>query len=62
MKNTSHQKFNNLIDAYIIFIAFFLIVFIRAIFSIFELFTYGIFKKEILTDRSNLGFDIKIKM
>tara|TARA_Y100001978_G_C23619071_1_gene397520 strand:+ start:573 stop:761 length:189 start_codon:yes stop_codon:yes gene_type:complete len=62
MKNTSHQKFINFIDAYIILSAFFLIIFMEALFSIFELFTYGIFKKEILTERSNLGFDIKIKM
>ena len=62
MKTTSLQKFNNLIDAYIILTVFFLIIFIKALFSILELFTYGIFKKEILTERSKLGFDIKIKM
>ena len=62
MKTTSLQKFNNLIDAYIILTVFFLIIFIKALLSILELFTYGIFKKEILTERSKLGFDIKIKM
>tara|TARA_Y100000589_G_scaffold256257_1_gene245374 strand:+ start:39 stop:227 length:189 start_codon:yes stop_codon:yes gene_type:complete len=62
MQNNSHQKFNNLIDAYILMTAFLLITFVKAIFSILELFTYGIFKKEILTESSKLGFDIKIKM
>ena len=62
MKTTSLQKFNSLIDAYIILTVFFLIIFIKALFSILELFTYGIFKKEILTERSKLGFDIKIKV
>ena len=62
MKTTSLQKFNSLIDAYIILTVFFLIIFIKALFSILELFTYGIFKKEILTESSKLGFDIKIKM
>ncbi len=62
MQNNSHQKFNNLIDAYILMTTFLLITFVKAIFSMLELFTYGIFKKEILTESSKLGFDIKIKM
>ena len=62
MKTTSLQKFNNLIDAYIILTVFFLIIFIKALLSILELFTYGIFKKEILTENSKLGFDLTIRM
>ena len=62
MKNTSPLKFNNVIDRYIIYTIFFLILLINAITSVFELFTYGIFKKEILTESSKLGFDITIKM
>tara|TARA_Y100000589_G_scaffold303608_1_gene316137 strand:+ start:2461 stop:2649 length:189 start_codon:yes stop_codon:yes gene_type:complete len=62
MRTTTHQNFNNFIDAYILLTAFLLIIFIEALFIIFELYTYGIFKKEILTDKSSLGFDIKIKM
>ena len=61
MKNTS-IKFNNVIDAYIVFTIFFLTLSINALFILFELFTYGIFKKEILTESSKLGFDITIKM
>ena len=62
MRSSSQKKFNNLIDAYILYTAFFTLISVKALFSLFELFTYGIFKKEILTERSKLGFDIKIKM
>ena len=62
MKNTSPIKFNNIIDAYILFTIFFLTLSINALSVLFELFTYGIFKKEILTESSKLGFDITIKM
>ena len=62
MKSTSLIKFNDAKDAYIITIIFLFILFIKALFSLLELFTYGIFKKEILTESSKLGFDIKIKM
>ena len=62
MKNTSPIKFNNIIDAYILFTIFFFTLSINALSVLFELFTYGIFKKEILTDSSKLGFDITIKM
>ena len=62
MKNTSLIKFNDVIDAYIIFTIFFFILSINALISLFEIFTYGIFKKEILTESSKLGFDITIKM
>ena len=62
MKNASPLEFNNIIDAYILFTIFIFTLLINALSVLFELFTYGIFKKEILTDRSKLGFDITIKM
>ena len=62
MKNTSPIKFNNVIDAYILLNIFFFTLSINALSVLFELFTYGIFKKEILTESSKLGFDITIKM
>ena len=62
MKSTSLITFNDAKDAYIIIIIFLFILFIKALFSLLELFTYGIFKKETLTEHSKLGFDIKIKM
>ena len=62
MKNTSPIKFNNVIDAYILFTIFIFTLSINALSVLFELFKYGIFKKEILTESSKLGFDITIKM
>ena len=62
MKNNSTIRFNNVIDAYILFTIFFFTLSINALSVLFELFTYGIFKKEILTESSKLGFDITIKM
>jgi len=62
MKNTSPIKFNNVIDAYILITIFFFTLSINALSVLFELFTYGILKKEILTESSKLGFDITIKM
>ena len=62
MKNNSPTKFNNVIDAYIIFTIFFFTLSVNALSSLCEIFTYGIFKKEILTESSKLGFDITIKM
>ena len=62
MNKKSPIKFNNIIDAYILFTIFFLTLSINALSVLFELFTYGIFKKEILTESSKLGFDITIKM
>ena len=47
----------------------FIIIFLVAVFLVFQslktllrIFSYGIFKKEILTTKSNLGVDIKIKI
>ena len=62
MKNTLPVKFNNVIDGYILLTIFFFTLSINALSVLFELFTYGIFKKEILTESSKLGFDITIKM
>ena len=62
MNKKSPIKFNSVIDAYILFSIFFFTSSIIALSVLFELFTYGIFKKEILTESSKLGFDITIKM
>ena len=47
----------------------FIIIFLFAVFLVFQslktlsrIFSHGIFKKEILTTKSNLGVDIKIKI
>ena len=47
----------------------FIIIFLFTVFLVFQslktlsrIFSYGIFKKEILTTKSNLGVDIKIRI
>ena len=62
MRKTSPIIFNDVIDMYIITTIFFIKITIQALSYLLELFTYGIFKKEILTESSKLGFDITIKM
>ena len=62
MKNISKKKFNTLIDIYIISFIFILIALFKAFENLTEIFSYGFFKKEVLTDSSNLGFDLKIKI
>ena len=57
-----NQKNNLLVDNYIVFVLFIFILVFNALKTLFELFTYGILKKEILTLKSNLGFDLKIRM
>ena len=57
-----NQKNNSLVDNYIVFVLFIFILVFNALKTLFELFTYGILKKEILTLKSDLGFDLKIRM
>ena len=57
-----NKKNINLIDNYIVFVILVFMLFLNAIKTLFELFSYGIYKKEILSLKSNLGFDLKIKM
>ena len=60
MKN--NKEFNKVVDIYIYTVIFFIILFYKSIRVLLEIFTYGILKKEILTEESNIGFDIKIRM
>ena len=60
MKN--NKKFNKVIDIYILTVIFLVILFCKSIRDLIEIFSYGVFKKEILTEESNIGFDMKIKM
>ena len=62
MKNLQNEKTNTLVDSIIIFFLFVTILIFESLKSLTGLFTYGIFKKEILTTKSNLGFDFKIKI
>ena len=62
MNNLLDEKRSYLVDS--IMISFLLISFliIKSLKTLSGIFTYGIFKKEILTTKSNLGFDFKIKI
>ena len=60
MKN--NKEFNKVVDIYIFTVIFLIILFYRSVRVLIEIFSYGVLKKEILTEESNIGFDIKIKM
>ena len=60
MKN--NKEFNKVVDIYIFTVIFLIILFYKSVRVLIEILSYGIFKKEILTEESNIGFDIKIKM
>ena len=62
MNNLLNKKRSTLIDSVIIFFLFFSFLVFKSLKTLSELFTYGIYKKEILTTTSNLGFDFKIKI
>ena len=62
MNNLLNKKTDALINTLIIFFLFASVLILESLKTLSELFTYGIFKKEILTTKSNLGFDFKIKI
>ena len=62
MNNLLNKKSSTLIDSIIIFFLFVSVLFFKSLKTLSELFTYGILKKEILTTKSNVGFDFKIKI
>ena len=60
MKN--NKELNKIVDIYMFTVIFLIILFYKSVIVLKEIFSYGILKKEILTEESNIGFDIKIKM
>ena len=62
MKKLINEKKSSLVDLLIIFFLLLSILIFESLKTLSELFTYGILKKEILTTKSNLGFDFKIKI
>lgn len=62
MNNIKNKNSYSFIDIYIMSILLFTILIFKSIKSLLEIFSYGIFKKQILTEKSNIGFDIKIKI
>ena len=53
---------NLLVENIIVFFLFTVFLVFKSLKTLSKIFTYGIIKKEILTTKSNLGVDIKIKI
>ena len=53
---------NFLVENLIVFFLFTVFLVFKSLKTLSKIFTYGIIKKEILTTKSNLGIDIKIKI
>ena len=62
MSNLENKNKNILVENLIVFFLFTLVLFFKSLKTLSRIFTYGIIKKEILTTKSNLGVDIKIKI
>ncbi len=61
MSNFENKNKNILVDNLIVFFLFTVFLVLKSLKTLSRIFTYGILKKEILTTKSNLGVDIKIK-
>ena len=62
MDNLLQKRRIAFVDSIIIFFMFVSVLIFESLKTLTGIFTYGIFKKEILTTKSNLGFDFKIKI
>ena len=62
MNNLENKYKNILVENLIIFFLFTVFLVFQSLKTLSRIFTYGILKKEILTTKSNLGVDIKIKI
>ena len=62
MNNLENKHKNILVENFIIFFLFTVFLVFQSLKTLSRIFTYGILKKEILTTKSNLGVDIKIKI
>ena len=62
MTNLYNKKKNLLVENIIVFFLFSVFLFFDSLKTLSKIFTYGIIKKEILTTKSDLGVDIKIKI
>jgi len=62
MSNFDNKNKNILVENLIVFFLFTVFLVFKSLKTLSRFFTYGILKKEILTTKSNLGVDIKIKI
>ena len=62
MINLESKNKNFLVENLIVFFLFTFFLVFKSLKTLSRIFTYGILKKEILTTKSNLGVDIRIKI
>jgi len=62
MSNLESKNKNLLVENLIVFFLFIIFLVLKSLKTLSRIFTYGILKKEILTTKSKLGVDIKIKI
>ena len=62
MSNLENKNKNILTENLIVFFLFTVFLVFKSLKTLSKVFTYGIIKKEVLTTKSNLGADIKIKI
>ena len=62
MSNPENKNKNILVENFIVFFLFNVLLIFESLKTLSRIFTYGILKKEILTTKSNLGVDIQIKI
>ena len=62
MTSLKNKNKNILVENLIVFFLFTVVLVFKSLKTLSRIFTYGILKKEILTTKSNLGVDIKIKI
>ena len=62
MSNLDNKNKNLLVENIILFFLFTVFLVFKSLKTLSKIFTYGILMKEILTTKSDLGVDIKIKI
>ena len=62
MSNLENKNMNILVENIILFFLLAVFLVFKSLKTLSKIFTYGIIKKEVLTTKSNLGVDIKIKI
>ena len=62
MSNLDNKNKNILVENIIVLFLLTVFLVFKSLKTLSKLFTYGFIKKEILTTKSNLGVDIKIKI
>ena len=62
MSNLDNKNKNILVENLIVFFLFTVFLVFKSLKTLSSTFTYGFLRKEILTTKSNLGVDIKIKI